>query len=65
MSKIQEKDYYTMLGVSRQASQQEIANAYRKLALVLHPEKNKENGKLAIATFAFSEICEAYEVLST
>ena len=31
---------------------------------MLHPDKNKENGKLAVATFAFSEICEAYEVLS-
>ena len=36
-----------------------------KAGLSLHPEKNKENGKLAVATFAFSEICEAYEVLST
>lgn len=60
-----QKDYYQMLGVTRAASQQEIAEAFRRLALVLHPDKNKDNGKLAVSTFAFSEICEAYEVLST
>jgi DnaJ-class molecular chaperone len=30
-----------------------------------HPEKNKEGGAFALSTFAFSEICEAFEVLST
>ena len=59
------KDYYSVLGVTRTASPQQIANAFRALALELHPEKNKDNGRLAVATYAFSEICEAYEVLST
>lgn len=54
-----------MMGVNRNACQQDIAEAFRRLALVLHPDKNKDNGKLAVATYAFSEICEAYEVLST
>ena len=60
-----QKDYYQIMGITKQASQQDIAQAYRRLALVLHPDKNKENGKLAVATYAFTEICEAYEVLST
>lgn len=59
------KDYYSILGVGRNASPQDIAAKFRILALNSHPDKNKENGQFALATFAFSEICEAYEVLST
>jgi DnaJ-class molecular chaperone len=35
------------------------------MALNTHPDKNREGGRLALSTYAFSEICEAYEVLST
>ena len=35
------------------------------MASYTHPDKNKANGQFALATFAFTEICEAYEVLST
>lgn len=59
------KDYYSILGVHRNASNLEIAGQYRILALSTHPDKNKDNGQLALSTYAFSEICEAYEVLST
>lgn len=59
------KDYYGMIGVGRNASAQDIASKFRILALNSHPDKNKQNGQFALATFAFSEICEAYEVLST
>ena len=59
------KDYYSVMGVSTIASQQEIAAKFRTMALSTHPDKNKEGGQFALATFAFSEICEAYEVLST
>merc|ERR1712107_98064 len=54
------KDYYTILGVSRGASDDEIKKAYRKLALKYHPDKNQSPG----AEERFKEICEAYDVLS-
>jgi len=53
------RDYYTVLGLERGASQEEIKKAYRKLALRFHPDKNKEPG----AEERFKEIAEAYEVL--
>ena len=57
-----EKDYYKILGVSRNASQEEIKQAYRKLALKWHPDRNPDNRKEAEERF--KEISEAYEVLS-
>ena len=59
------KDYYGILNCPPHASNIEIADNFRVMALQFHPEKNKLNGQLAVATYAFSEICEAYEVLST
>jgi DnaJ-class molecular chaperone len=59
------KDYYNLLGVPKSASNIDIAAKFRIMALATHPDKNKEGDRLALATFAFSEICEAYEVLST
>jgi len=54
------KDYYTVLGVDRSASEQDIKKAYRKLALKFHPDKNPGDNK---AEQRFKEINEAYEVL--
>jgi DnaJ-class molecular chaperone len=54
------RDYYDVLGVSKDASQQEIKKAYRKLALKYHPDKNKSKD----AEKKFKEVTEAYEVLS-
>lgn len=54
------KDYYKILGISRNATDDEIKKAYRKLALKYHPDKNRSAG----AEEKFKEIAEAYEVLS-
>ncbi len=54
------KDYYNVLGVDRDASQDEIKKAYRKLARKYHPDKNPDDDE---AEEKFKEISEAYEVL--
>ncbi|MGE5657307.1 MAG: molecular chaperone DnaJ [Actinomycetota bacterium] len=54
------RDYYEILGVSRDADKEEIKRAYRRLARKYHPDVNKEPG----AEERFKEINRAYEVLS-
>lgn len=54
------KDYYKILGVNKNASQDEIKKAYRKLARKYHPDVNKDDEE---AAKKFNEIQEAYEVL--
>jgi molecular chaperone DnaJ len=60
MSGPQKRDYYEMLGVPKTASKDEVKNAYRKLALQYHPDRNKSAG----AEEKFKEMSEAYAVLS-
>jgi len=54
------KNYYNILGVSKNATEKEIKSAFRKLAKQYHPDKNPGNKK---AEDKFKEINEAYEVL--
>ena len=56
------RDYYEVLGVSRNANDQELKSAYRKLAMQYHPDKNPGNHE---AEENFKELNEAYGVLSS
>jgi len=55
------KDYYEVLGVNRDASEEEIKKAFKKLAMKFHPDRNPDNPK---AEESFKEAKEAYEMLS-
>ena len=54
------RDYYEILGVAREASEQEVKSAYRKLALKYHPDRNPDD---AAAEEKFKEAAEAYGVI--
>jgi molecular chaperone DnaJ len=55
------RDYYDVLGVGKNASNDEIKRAYRRMAMKYHPDKNPDDKK---AETKFKECAEAYEVLS-
>ena len=55
------RDYYEVLGVSKNAGEDEIKKAYRKLAIKYHPDKNPDD---KAAEDKFKEAAEAYEILS-
>lgn len=58
----EKRDYYEVLGVSRDASTDDVKRAYRALAKKYHPDLNRENPKEAEEKF--KEVSEAYEVLA-
>lgn len=55
------KDYYSILGIDKNATEDEIKKAYRKMAMKYHPDKNPNDDK---AEAKFKEAAEAYDVLS-
>lgn len=56
------KDYYGILNIPKEATEQQIKKAYKKLAMKWHPDKNVDNPE--IAEKKFKEVSEAYQVLS-
>lgn len=61
LKKAKRKDYYKILGVEKDANDNEIKKAYRKLAIVHHPDKNPDDES---AAERFKDVGEAYETLS-
>ena len=57
----EKRDYYEVLGVDRNATEAQISEAYRKLALKYHPDRNPGDEE---AVVKFKEAAEAFEVLS-
>ncbi|CAD8142396.1 unnamed protein product [Paramecium octaurelia] len=57
---LKKKDFYEILGVSKTATDEELKKAYRKLALLYHPDKNKNPS----ANEAFKKVAQAYDCLS-
>ena len=61
LKKSKRKDYYKILGVEKDAGDSDIKKAYRKLAIVHHPDKNPDD---EAAADRFKDVGEAYETLS-
>ena len=58
---MEQKDFYEILGIEREAGQKQIKDAYRRLALTYHPDRNRDNPDAATK---MKEINESYAVLS-
>ncbi|HXF92142.1 MAG TPA: molecular chaperone DnaJ [Nitrospiraceae bacterium] len=64
MASVAKRDYYEVLGVDRNASEEDIKKAYRRLARQYHPDLQSTDQQKKAAEERFKEINEAYEVLS-
>ena len=56
-----DRDFYEILGVQKNASEEEIKKSYRKLAMKYHPDRNKDDKE---SERKFKEVSAAYEILS-
>ena len=61
MASVTKRDYYEILGIGRDAGDLQIKQAYRKLALKFHPDRNPDD---PAAEDSFKEASEAYSILS-
>lgn len=57
---LNKKDYYDILGLNKDASEDDIRRSYKKLAIKFHPDKNKSN----LASEAFKKVSHSFTVLS-
>lgn len=66
LKKSKRKDYYKMLGITKDAELREIQKAYKKAALLWHPDRHSSKGEeeQKEAEHKFKEISEGYEVLN-
>lgn len=58
-----EQNYYEILGVKKNATEKELRSAFKKLAVIYHPDKIKESENKEDAEKKFAEIANAYETL--
>lgn len=66
LKKSKRKDYYKLLNVAKDATEKEIQKAYKKQALLWHPDRhaNKPEEEIKAAEMKFKEVSEGYEVLN-
>ena len=64
MAHVTKRDYYETLGIERNASDDEVKKAFRKLARVHHPDVHTGDQQKKVSEEKFKEINEAYEILS-
>ncbi len=62
MTQPKSDSYYSILGLDKRATQDEIKRAYRALSQVYHPDKQQGSGRQQHASQLFTRILEAYEV---
>ena len=59
------KDYYSVLGISKNATDEEVKKAYRELSKKYHPDKHQNNDLMELAEIKFKEVNEAYQAITS